>query len=131
MDTPERRRAPRYELVAQASIASGDEAFLLPVRNISTTGAFLEGSPADYPDLRQGVALEVTLSASDPSMSDEDVVNVRRKASVARVEPARAPRAGGFGLTLAPASPEDAVRLQTLVGHLAHLPPPRPVSPRG
>jgi hypothetical protein len=129
-DTPERRLAPRYEVIAQANISSGDEATLLPVRNLSSTGAFLEGNPADHPDLKLGAELEVTLSASDPSQVDADgeVIDVRCKGRVARVEPAKATRVGGFGLTLAPATREDDARLRTLLARASHLPPPRPAS---
>jgi PilZ domain len=127
-DTPERRLAPRYEVLAQANIASGDEATLLPVRNISSTGAFLEGNPSDYPGLKLGAELEVTLSASDPSKVDGEVIDVRCKGRVARVEPAKATRVGGFGLTLAPATREDDARLRTLLARASHIPPPRPAS---
>jgi hypothetical protein len=127
-DTPERRLAPRYEVIAQANIASGDEATLLPVRNLSATGAFLEGNPSDYPALQLGVELEVTLSASDPNKADGEVIDVRCKGRVARVEPAKTSRAGGFGLTLVPASREDDGHLRTLLARLSHLPPPRPAS---
>jgi hypothetical protein len=126
---PERRFAPRYELLAQANVASGEEAYLLSVRNISMTGAFLEGSPSDYPDLKLGAETELTLSASDPSMGDDEVVNVRCRGRVARVEAARPPHVGGFGITLEPMSTEDEARLRALVGRLA-LPPPRPASLR-
>jgi len=128
---PERRLAPRYEVIAQANIASGDEATLLPVRNISATGAFLEGNPADHPELKLGAELEVTLSASDPGKADGEVVEVRCKGRVARVEPAKASRVGGFGLTLAPASPDDGARFKTLLARASHLPPPRPASLNG
>jgi hypothetical protein len=124
--SPERRLAPRYELIAQANIAAGDEAFLLPVRNISTTGAFLEANPAEHPDLKPGVDLEVVLSASAPGLSDDEVINIPCRGRIARIEPARPPRAGGFGITLEPVTKEDGVRLQALVGRLAHLPPPSP-----
>jgi hypothetical protein len=127
-DHPERRLAPRYEVIAQANIASGDEAYLMTVRNISTTGMFLEGNPSDYPDLKSGVEIEVTLSASDPSQGDEEVINVRCKGRVARIEAGRPPGAGGFGLTLELANRQDEARLRTLVGRLSHLPPPRPAS---
>lgn len=129
-DSPERRHAPRFELIAQANIASGDEAYLMPVRNISMTGAFLEGSASDHPELKVGVEVEITLSASDPSAGDEDVINVQCKGRVARIETAKLPRTGGFGLTLEPATKDDEARLRTLVGRLAHLPPPRPPSTR-
>ena len=127
-DHPERRLAPRYEILAQANIGSGDEATLLPVRNLSATGAFLEGNPADHPALQLGVELEVTLSASEPTKADGEIIDVRCKGRVARVEPAKASRVGGFGLTLAPASREDDARLRTLLARASHLPPPRPAS---
>ena len=124
---PERRLAPRYELIAQASIGSGGDAYLMPVRNISTTGAFLEGRPEEHPDLKPGVELELVLSASAPGMGDDEVINLPCKGRVARVEPSRPPRAGGFGITLEPANKQDTARLQVLLRRLAHLPPPRPV----
>jgi hypothetical protein len=122
----DRRHAARYELIAQANVVSGDEAYLLPVRNLSMTGAFLEGSPAEHPDLKPGVELEVTVSASDAAMGDEDVINVRCKGRVARVEPARLPSVGGFGITMEPATKEDAERLHALLGRLTPAPPSRP-----
>jgi hypothetical protein len=126
-NTPERRLAPRYELIAQANVASGGEAYLLPVRNISSTGAFLEGRPSDHPDLKPGVEIELVLSASPPGARDEDVINIQFKGRIARVEVGKPPRAGGFGLTLEAATKEDAARMQSLVGRLA-VPPPRPAS---
>jgi hypothetical protein len=109
-NSPERRHAPRYELIAQANVASGDEAYLLPVRNISMTGAFLEGSPAEHPDLTPGVELEVAGGGGRES--------------------GKAPRAGGFGIVIEPLSKEDGARLQILLGRLSHVPPPRPASLR-
>jgi hypothetical protein len=123
----ERRLAPRYELIAQASVASGGDAYLLAVRNISTTGVFLEGQPSEHPDLKQGVEIEIVLSASAPGATDDDVINVRCRGKVARIEAAKPPRQGGFGLTMEPATAEDAARLKDLVKRLA-LPPPRPAS---
>jgi hypothetical protein len=123
----ERRLAPRYELIAQASVASGGDAYLLAVRNISTTGVFLEGNPSEHPDLELGVELEIVLSASARGAKDDDVINVRCKGKVARIEVGKGPRPGGFGLTMQPATKEDAEHLQSLLGRLA-LPPPRPAS---
>jgi hypothetical protein len=125
--SPDRRFAPRYDLIAQANVASGDEAFLMPVRNISTTGAFLEGNPAEHPDLKVGVDLEVVLSASTPGMGDDEVLNITCKGRIVRVEPAKASRPGGFGIKLHLATAEEIACLEVLVGVLSHLPPPRPV----
>jgi hypothetical protein len=129
-NTPERRHAPRYELIAQASIdsGSGSDMYLMPVRNISATGAYLEGNPAEHPELKPGVELELVLSASAPGMGDDEVDNIPCKGRVARVEQAKGTRAGGFGITLQPATKEDALRLKALIGRLAHLPPPRPAT---
>jgi hypothetical protein len=127
-NTPERRRAARYDLIAQANVASGGEAYLLPVRNISTSGAFLEGSPSEHPDLQPGVEVEVVLSASTPGAKEDEVVNVRCKGRVARVEVGKPPRVGGFGITIEPASAHDAKNLQAIMSGLGHLPPPRPTS---
>jgi hypothetical protein len=126
VDSADRRGAPRFEVIAQANVASGEETYLLPVRNISTTGAFLEGDPAEHPDLELGTELKVTLSASDPSGKVDEVIDVQCRARVARIDARRAPRSGGFGITLEPAGQDDAGRLRALVGRLAHLPPPRP-----
>jgi hypothetical protein len=125
-DHAERRLAPRYEVIAQANVGAGDEATLMSVRNISTTGVFLEGNPAEHPELKLGALIELTLSASDPSQANDEVIEVRCKGRIARIEPARPPHAGGFGLTLTPANREDDDRLRALVGHLSHVPPPRP-----
>jgi hypothetical protein len=125
--SPERRHAPRYDLIAQANVASGDEAFLMPVRNISTSGAFLEENPAEHPDLKVGVELEIVLSASAPGMGDDEVLNLTCKGRIARVEPAKPTRVGGFGVTLKLATAEEVAYLEALIGVLSHLPPPRPV----
>jgi hypothetical protein len=130
-DASERRHAPRYEVIAQANVGSGDEAYLMPVRNISSSGLFLEGNPAEHPELRPGADIEIVLSASAPGAADDEVANVRCRARVARVEPSRAGRLGGFGLTIEPASKDDAVRMRALLGRAAHVPPPRPASLHG
>lgn len=123
---PDRRLTPRYDLIAQANIASAREAFLLPVRNISTTGAFLEANPGEYPDLKVGVELEVVLSATTPGMGDDEVLNINGKGRIVRVEPAKGSSVGGFGITLELSSAEETTCLEALIGVLSHLPPPRP-----
>jgi hypothetical protein len=130
MSGPERRHATRYEVIAQANVGSGGEAYLLPVRNISMSGAFLEGSPAEHAELKPGVDVEIVLSAAAPGMGDDEVINIQCRGRIARVEPSNLSRTGGFGVTLEPASKEDAARMQALLGRLAHLPPPCPASLR-
>src|SRR5579872_5105913 len=103
----ERRHAPRFEVIAQANVGSGDEAYLIPVRNISATGVFLEGNPAEHPGLTAGVEVELVLSAAAAGTADDEVMNVRCKGRVVRIEPGKGTRAGGFGLTIEPATKEE------------------------
>src|SRR5215510_14501819 len=50
-DSSDRRAAQRFEIVAQASVASGGSVHVLAVRNISASGAFLEARPREHADL--------------------------------------------------------------------------------
>lgn len=121
-NTPDRRAAPRFEIFAQASVVSGDDVYLMSVRNVSLSGAFLEGRPKEHPDMKPGVEVEVTLSASSPGMGDEDVVNVRCRGKIARIELGTPSRSGGFGVTLEPASAEEREHLEDLLSKLADVP---------
>ncbi|HVX97951.1 MAG TPA: PilZ domain-containing protein [Polyangia bacterium] len=126
----DRRHAPRYEVIAQANVGSGDEAYLMPVRNLSASGVFLEGSVTEYPELKLGSQVELVLSASSPGSADDEVESIRCSGRVVRIEPGRPPHAGGFGVTMTPATADDAARMQSFLGRLAHVPPPRPASLR-
>jgi hypothetical protein len=121
-DTPERRAAPRFEIFAQASVVSGDDVYLMSVRNISTSGVFLEGKPKEHPDMSPGVEIEVTLSATSAAMGDEELVNVRCRGKIARVEIGTPARPGGFGVTLEPMSNEEQEHLEDLLSRLADIP---------
>jgi hypothetical protein len=123
-DMSERRHAPRYEVIAQANVGSGDEAYLMPVRNLSASGVFLEGSTSEYPELKLGAQIEIVLSASSTGAGDEEVESIRCTGRVARIEPGRPPRAGGFGVTMTPATADDAARMQSFLRRFAHVPPP-------
>ena len=121
-DTPERRTAQRFEIFAQASVVSGEDVYLMAVRNISASGAFLEGRPKEHPELKTGAEVEVTLSAAAPGMGDDEVLNVRCRGKVARVELGTPSRSGGFGVTLDPMSDEERDHLEDLLGRLADIP---------
>ena len=118
----ERRGAPRFEIFAQANVASGGESYLMSVRNISAAGAFLEGHPREHADLKMGVDVEIALSASAPGMSDDEVINIQCSGKVARVELPTAHSPGGFGITLDPATAQDQAHLEDLLSRLADLP---------
>ena len=128
-DSAERRAAPRFEIIAQANVVTGGEAYLLSVRNISGAGAFLEGRPKEHPDLVPGAEIEVTISATAPGMGDDEVINIDCRGRVARLELRTASSPGGFGVTLEPKTAEDQERLEDLLGRLIDLPPAqRPAS---
>jgi len=121
-NSAERRAAPRFEIIAQASVVSGGETYLLTVRNISGAGAFLEGRPRDHADLVPGVDVEISISAAAPGMGDDEVINIDCRGKVARVELRTAAGPGGFGITLEPKSAEDRERLEDLLARLIDLP---------
>jgi hypothetical protein len=121
-NTPDRRAAPRFEIFAQASVVSGDDVYLMSVRNVSLSGAFLEGRPKEHPDMKPGIEVEVTLSAASPGMGDEEVVNVRCRGKIARIEIGTPARSGGFGVTLEPVSAEEREHLEDLLSKLADVP---------
>ena len=122
-DASDRRAAPRFEIFAQASVASRSEVYLMSVRNISASGAFLEGRPKEHPELSPGVEVEVTLSAAAPAMADEEVINIVCRGKIARVELGTPSRSGGFGVTLEPMSSEEREHLEDLLGRVADIPP--------
>jgi hypothetical protein len=122
-DMPERRATPRFEIFAQASVVSGGEMYLLSVLNISAAGAFLEGRPKEYPDLRVGVEIDLALSATAADMSDDEVTNIQCRGRVARTVLGTAATPGGFGITIEPLSDADRNELEALLGRLADTPP--------
>jgi hypothetical protein len=124
MDEPAERRAePRFEIMAQASVVSGGETYLLTVRNISASGAFLEGRPRDHAELVPGVEIDVAISATAPGMGDDEVINIDCRGKVARLELRTATSPGGFGITLEPQTERDRERLEDLLARLIDLPP--------
>ena len=128
-DASERRTAQRFEIFAQANVASGGDVYVMSVRNISAAGAFLEGRPREHADLAPGVEVEVSLSVTTPGMGDEDVLNIDCRGRVARVEMRTPSSPGGFGITLEPKTAEDQERLEDLLSRLIALPPAeRPAS---
>jgi hypothetical protein len=118
-DGSERRAAPRFEVFAQASVVSGEDSYLMSVRNISADGAFLEGRPREHPDLKPGVAVEIVVSATRPGMNDDEVINISCRGQVVRAELGTAAHPGGFGITLEPIADEDAEQLAHLLRQLA------------
>lgn len=115
----ERRGGPRFEIFAQASVISGGDSYLMSVRNVSAAGAFLEGNTREHPDLTPGVAIELVLSPTGAEIGDDEVINIRCRALVTRVEMGTPRQAAGFGVSLEPASTADRAELEALLRRLA------------
>ncbi len=127
----ERRGGPRFEVFAQASIMSGGDSYLMSVRNVSAGGAFLEGSTREHPDLAPGVAIEIVLSPAAAELGDEEVVNIRCRGLVTRVEMGTPRQPGGFGVTLEPLSAADRTELEGLLRRLSEHQTTVPASSAG
>ena len=108
--------------MAQANVVSGDDIYLLAVRNISAAGAFLEGRPRDHAELVPGAEIEVAISVGTPEMGDDEVINIECRGKVARVELRTAAGPGGFGITIEPKSATDQEMLEDLLAQLIALP---------
>jgi hypothetical protein len=124
----ERRVAQRFEIVAQARVASGGGVHVMAVRNISGSGAFLEARPRDHAELVPGAKIDVSLSATLPGMAKDElidideVVNVDCFGRVARIQFSTPTSPAGFGITLEPKTAQDQERLEDLLSHLISLP---------
>jgi hypothetical protein len=121
-NTSERRRAPRIEIFAQAEVI-GQEIYIMEVRNISATGVFLEGKPADYPDIVPGVDLGLAIFANEEG--DDPDANIACHARIVRVDPGEGEgeaRPAGFGATIEPIDDENRSRMLRLLSRLINSP---------
>jgi hypothetical protein len=112
----ERRRSPRVEIFAQAEVV-GQEIYIMEVRNISTTGVFLEGPPDEYPDLTPGLELDLAIFANEEGTgSDDPDANVACRARIVRIDPGDpGQRPPGIGATIDPIDDENRARLAGLL----------------
>lgn len=116
MGETERRGLPRIEVYAQANVASGGEVHLMAVRNISTGGVYLEGTPEEYPDLRPGTNIELVLFGSEDGAGDEEDLNIRCVGRIVRIDPGFPDkRPPGFGVTMEAADEDQKGRLTNLL----------------
>jgi PilZ domain len=124
----DRRAAPRFDIVAQARVISARGAHVLSVRNVSASGAFLEGRPREHADLVPGVEIEVSLSATVPGSAEDEminideVINIECRGRVARIQFSTPTSPSGFGITLVPKTDGDQERLEDLLSRLIALP---------
>src|SRR5262245_10281005 len=127
-EAAERRAAPRFEIAAQARVVTGGQTKILKLRNISASGAFLEGPAREHADLVPGVDIEVVISTTDPGAGGDDmitideVINIECRGRIVRRELRTPSSPGGFGITIEPKTAEDQERLEDLLGRLISLP---------
>lgn len=118
----ERREEPRFEVFGQAKVSSGGAAYVMPVRNISWGGLFLEGDPDDFPALSKGTKVEISLSGSLDGTKDPELADIRCLGEVVRVDRGDGKRQAGFGVTLRPADDDEMDRLGQLLLRVSGVP---------
>jgi hypothetical protein len=115
-----RRRAPRIEVFAQAEI-KGQEVRIMEVRNVSSGGIYLVGTPQEYPDLKPGLDLELLIFGSEEGMGDDPDFNIICHARIIRVDEGFAEkRPPGFGATIDPKDEDNRERLTKLLLRADH-----------
>jgi hypothetical protein len=111
-----RRRHERYNVYAQVELAHDGELVLLPVRNLSIGGAFVEAPIGDYPKIKVGSRFELSLSIGDDEGGEEEStlpsVSCRCFGKVARRERSNPP---GFALIFEQLSPAELKNLRELI----------------
>jgi PilZ domain len=122
----ERRRYPRYEIIAQVTIRSGGENYLMDVGNISCSGVFISADNLDSISfLYEGQDLEMDL------FTTEYLENIKVKGRVVRFEYGADGEKKGFGVKFAKATSKDNDELLRLVNMAAESIHPPPLPGRG
>jgi len=112
LDPDDNRRAhPRVELLVQVQVRRELEVHIMSTLNISLGGAFVQGDPADYPELQVGTGLELVIfDVEHPG--DEDV---NLQARVVRREPGSPTLTPGIGLQFVSVDLDTLARLRRLI----------------
>jgi hypothetical protein len=123
-ERPDARLGAQIELYAQAQARGCSDVRIMSVRNISTGGVFLEGSPEQYPELKPGAAMELVIFGFEDGGDDEPQFNIECRAEVVRVDArATSRRSQGFVVNVNPVDQANRDRLTALVlRNLAYRP---------
>jgi len=116
-----RRRAPRIEVFAQAEI-KGQDVRIMEVRNVSSGGIYLVGTPQEYPDMYPGLDLDLVIFGSEDGHGDDPDFNIVCRARIIRVDegyPGKRPP--GFGATIEPVDEDNRDRLTNLLLRADHF----------
>lgn len=88
----------------------------MDVRNLSSGGVYLVGTPDQYPELVPGREFELVIFGTEDGAGDEVEFNIVCRARVIRVDPGWPDkRPPGFGVTLDPADQDHRDRLANLL----------------
>jgi hypothetical protein len=113
----ERREHPRYEVLAQVEIRGGDSTLVLPVRNISAGGLYIDLEshdpdglgPALGPGQRATIFLDASEGGNDPELA------VTRDAEILRIDKAGPGGRAGMALRWTLAEVEVIERLACIL----------------
>lgn len=113
--TGNRRSFPRIEVFAQAEVKAHDVQ-IMEVRNVSSGGIYLVGTPEQYPDLVPGRDLGLVIFGSEDGIGDDPEFNIICQARIIRIDegyPGKRPP--GFGATIDPVDEDNRERLTNLL----------------
>ena len=116
-----RRRSQRIEVFAQAEVKAHDVQ-IMEVRNVSSGGIYLVGTPQQYPDLIPGKDLGIVIFGSEEGIGDDPDFNIICHARIIRVDvgnPGKRPP--GFGATIDPVDEDNRERLTKLLLRADHF----------
>jgi hypothetical protein len=120
-ETTNRRRTPRIEVFAQAEIM-GQDVRIMEVRNVSSGGVYLVGTPAEYPDLVPGTDLDLVLFGTEEGLGDDPEFNISCQARIIRIDEGNpGKRPPGFGATIDPIDEDNRERLTKLLLRADHV----------
>ncbi len=116
-----RRRTPRIEVFAQAEVRAHDVQ-IMEVRNVSSGGIYLVGTPQEYPELIPGKDLGIVIFGSEEGIGDDPDFNITCLARIIRVDEGNpGKRPPGFGATIDPVDEDNRERLTKLLLRADHF----------
>jgi hypothetical protein len=116
-----RRKNVRIEVFVQAEVQARDVQ-IMEVRNVSSGGIYLVGTPDQYPDIVPGKELGLVIFGSEEGMGDDPEFNVVCRARIIRIDqgfPGKRPP--GFGATIDPVDDDNRERLTNLLLRADHF----------
>ncbi len=106
------RHHPRADIFAQVQVTRASDVYIMSTMNMSQGGVFIQGNPAEYPDLQVGVEVEVVFFVAQ-DVGNEDV---SLNAKIVRIESGSVlGRIPGFGLQFLAVDSIQASRLDHLI----------------